>query len=873
MKKISLVAVILLLVASVGITVAFPSRVSIKGFLLSVYSTAFENSKTQSVDAQTVGNGTFSIKAEVCQTLPNFSNTSDVTCTGVTSIPTSGYTYDIQRVVGQGASTVISSAVTGVVVGTQYSVPANTPNAGNNNRDVYMVIFKSAPTNYLYVRQGGSFDLPYTFSVTTGQNTEVVIPYVIYTATEQTAPVGTTFQADIVDGNGNFSRALTDSETQSVSFDVQHSVARSGGTVGSLSGNFDTQKSSGKLNTSYSLTTYVHTPSILTNIKSPSGYVVRSIDGGTYFDPELNPTVTIHFTKSPSSSSVQNNDQMLYVPNGISYVKKIAQTYSDNEYKYSNLDVDQFQYRGNDQRPFPINWVVAKYSGTPYLFMNGMGKIVVYDISNPANPVQKSEFLLSTLNKLNISTRHTGAGDVTSGQCDPEHGGSHAFFTAAQDVFAVNDSPYLLVNVDNTLTPGGMAILSINTSGMTLTAYPQWTQCYFNPNGVFGTAYGMYKGTDGNTYFVSQPFDNPGGGVGSPTAAILSVNSAGVVSTVSTLYKYNGTSGSSGVATDLNYKNVSVYHSGSKTYLIGTGLVSVQTISAPVYIYDISDPKNIIKVSQNLIADSSGRGRMLIDEQAGRLYVASSIVNPAATSTNGYFGNIPKTLPTWQAYDISNPSSPKLLTTYNKPADLLNSSQFSSELSEVAKRLNISSSGSLIDVNTSMSFIPAPYGSSQVQLISVSNNLAYLSIYTSGKTPWDLVANQAGKTDKSEYGTNVIQLMVDLTNISQPKIIGMIFGHNEYTMYGLSAGGWFDVPGYGSILNYNGYIYRANYRIADIWKFGNPPAQNLGGGGSTIPGNTGVTTGIQPTGTNAPAYSFTNLLNIFRRIFNRNAQQ
>jgi hypothetical protein len=713
MKKYSLIVAILLVAASIGMTAVFSSQVSINGFLLSVYSTAFGNSQTQRVDAQTSG-------------------------------------------------------------------------------------------------------------------------------------IGTTITADIVDGNGNFVRALTTPETQSVSFDIQHSVPTTGGSVDSHSGNFDTQVSSGKLNTSYSLTTYVHSGSILTNIKPPSGYIVRSIEAGpwgTYFDPDsVNNNVTIHFTQLPASSQVQSVDQMLYVPNGISYVKKIAQTYSDNEYKYSDLDVDMFAYYNNNNRPFPLNWTVAKYSGVPYLFMNGTGKIVVYNISDPANPKQVSEFILSGLDDFN---KITGAGDVTYGQCDPQNGGTHAFITSAENIYALDNSPYLLVSISSTLAPGGVAVLSINTSDMSLTAYPQRTLCNF-PNGGQtppGTAFGMYKGSDGNTYFVAQPFDDSVAGLGNPTIGILTVNSAGVFSKVATLYKY----GLSGSASDLDYVHgeVSIVTVGNKTYLIGPAVSTVSKPSdLPVYIYDISDPKNIVKINQNIVTT----GRIIIDKQTDRMYIASSVMNPI-----------------WQVYDLSVlPSAPKQIATYSKPTDILSSDQLSADFSEVAKRLRITSSENLMNINNS-AFGYSTFTVSSIQLINVSGNLAYMALYSNGKNPWDTIANQAGKTDGSEYGTNIIQFVVDLTNAAQPKILGMIFGHTEYTPYAISAGGWFDVPVHGSIFDYNGYIYRANFRIADVWKLGNPPATTV----STPPV---YTSSITPTtfSTSQSMFSFQSLLNIFKRILNNN---
>ncbi len=867
MKKSSLVVVVLLVAASIGMTAVFSNQVSINGFLSSVYSTAFENHQTQNVHAQAVGTGSVTLIVQICQTLGNYQSPSGQTCSGTPASPSSDiagqFKYDVQRLVGSGANTQITTVLSGVGAGT-YTLPANTPNASNNNRDIYTAIEKSAPTNYDLIGTSG-FTYPYNFSVTAGQSVEVDLPYVIYTAVEQTAPAGTTITADIVDGNGNFIRALTTSEIQSVTFDIQHSVPATGGNVGSHAGNFDTQVSSGKLNTSYSLPTYVHSGSILTNIKSPSGYVVRSINGGgansgTYFDLGSVSSVVIHFTQAPASSQTQKADQMLYVPNGISYVKKIAQTYSDNEYKYSNLDVDMFAYHKNNNRPFPLNWAIAKYSGVPYLFLNGTGKIIIYNISDPANPKQVSEYVLSGLDNLNVFTRHTGAGDVTSGQCDPEHGGTHAFITSASKIFVADNSPYILVDVQRQGPgPAGTAILSLDTSSMAMTAHPQWTYCFENPNGVFGTAFGMYKGSDGKTYFVSQPFNNDKGyGI---TVSILSIDLTGVVTQVAVLNKSSGVS-TSGVASDLDYNHgrAFVVSLGDKTYLIGP---TASTVSNPnnlsVHIYDISNPQSISKINQEIVTTT---GKIIIDGQSKRMYVPSSIPNPAANLTSY---TIPKTLPIWQVYDLSVlPNAPKLIATYNNPTDLLNSTQISADFAQVAKRLSITSASNLIDTSNS-SFIYGDFGySSSVQLINVSNNLAYVSLYTNGKTQWDTIANQAGVTDGSEYGTNAIQFIVDLSNASSPKILGMIFGHTEYSAYALSAGGWFDVPLYGNIINYNGYIYRANFRIADVWKLGNPPVQNTGGGMSG--GGTGV--GAVTTIPSAPAFSFQSLLNIFRRILN-----
>ncbi len=811
------------------------------------------------------GNGSVVLNIQICQTLGNFQSPSGQTCSGTPTSPSNDiagqFKYDVERLVGSGTNTQITTVLSGVGAGT-YSLPANTPNAGNNNRDNYSVIEKSAPTNYDLIGTSG-FTYPYNFSVTSGQSVTVDLPYVIYQAIEQTAPSETTISADIVDGNGNFVRTLSTSETNSVTFDIQHSVTSrgEGGAVGSHSNNFDTQVSGGKLNTSYSLTTYIHSGSILTNIIPPSGFVVRSIDPGTYFGPTNTSNVTIHFTQAPASSLTQKADQMLYVPSGISYVKKIAQTYSDNEYKYSDLDVDLFAYNGNNNRPFPLNWSISKYSGVPYLFMNAVGKIVVYDISDPANPKQVSEFLLSNIQDFNEITHHTGAGDKVYGPCSPENLGTHAFITSADEIFTSDNSPYILVNVGHDYAVKGTAIFSLDPGTMQITAYPKWTMCYSVQGG-----YGMYKGSDGKTYFVSQPFDSSveSGNI----ASILYINSAGVITNVKTLSSSNG-SGTSGAASDINYRTASLFTSGGKTYLIGLGKSVYGSNSVPIYIYDISNPSNITKINQQIspLSFLGGISQIKIDNQGKRMYLSSSIPNPSysATSTIGV-----KDIPIWQIYDLSVlPSAPKLIATYNKPTDLLNSTQVSADFAQVAKRLGITSTGNIIDISNS-SFIYGGYGfSSSAQLINVSNNLAYVSLYTNGKSQWDLIANQAGVTDQSEYGTNAIQFIVDLTNATQPKILGMIFGHTEYSAYGLTAGGWFDVPLYGSIINHNGYIYRANFRIADEWKLGNAPAPS---GNSNSTTNTITTHSIsQPTLQNLQQslFSFQNLLNIFKQLLNK----
>jgi hypothetical protein len=161
------------------------------------------------------------------------------------------------------------------------------------------------------------------------------------------------------------------------------------------------------------------------------------------------------------------------------------------------------------------------------------------------------------------------------------------------------------------------------------------------------------------------------------------------------------------------------------------------------------------------------------------------------------------------------------------------------------------------------------YGGLSAYLVNVSNNLAYVYLYTNGKTPWDIIANQYGVTDGSEYGTGIVQFVVDLTNATQPKILGMIFGHDQYPPFILENGGTFDFPLYGSIFDYNGYIYRANYRIADVWKLGNPPAQSTGAtNGGTGPSNSSISTttiqNLQQT-----LFSFQNLLNIFKRALGK----
>ncbi len=64
MKKSSLIVVILLVVASVGMTVIFSNQVSIKGFLSSVYSTASGRNHIQLANAQSLGQGVVVFKAQ-----------------------------------------------------------------------------------------------------------------------------------------------------------------------------------------------------------------------------------------------------------------------------------------------------------------------------------------------------------------------------------------------------------------------------------------------------------------------------------------------------------------------------------------------------------------------------------------------------------------------------------------------------------------------------------------------------------------------------------------------------------------------------------------------------------------------------------------
>jgi hypothetical protein len=931
MKKQFILSFSLLLVAILGVYLIPLERVSLKGFVLDVYQTIFDNPDIQKVQAQNQETGTVTLVVKICQPYPNQDARTDVNkCQSFTSPPqdvVNQIKVDIQRVEGTGSNTKNTTVLSDVGVGT-YTLPANNP----NDRDEYFVLFKNSyilirnsnppyeDISYDYIRRG-TFDFPYTFVIKPNQNIEVVLPYLAYPGSKLETFTAT-IKADIVDGNGNFVRNLTDSEIQQVTFDIKYTICQFGGLrVGSFDDQFILAVSSGKLNVPYTLKYWTFygpcrqglgsaneqvfwNPNIkysgyyfLDNIKPPAGYVVRSLNDRVFPDLASNTSENIiHFTQQPAPSSVIKADEMLYVPHGISYVKNLAQAYSDKEYKngaigYKNSsDGNRFEtlVAGSGgsfeySRPFPISWVVANFSQKPYLFMNARNVVVVYDISDPSNPIKKSEFIIpSELAKVECVPQKRKAGGLT--------------YFEAQDtplverMFVLDNTPYLFISTKNTWGKNaGQAVLYIDTSDMTLRAYPQWTYC------GSGKIFGAYKGSDGKPYFVSYLF--PGKPLSQYSSKeleefrqslgkiyILSLNQSGPETTFNKFAVL--TDKISDVDFDSPYSSTHILTSNNKTYLLGfkdqRNERNPDRSHRPLYIYDISNPLDIRKVNNGTI---TGFSIQAIDKQSGRIYVSEPMPNPLySTSTASSKGYIPKNINGIKVYDITDPSSPKLLATYKKPSDLIDPNQFKSDILEIAKRLRISSSNSYnLD-----DFIPF----SGVHLVGASDNLvfAYINVLEryNGLDKYvpapDIITdvflscatddghgNIVGVdcADKSEYGASIVQFVIDAKNPSNPKILGTILPRKKLIRdSNLVRFYYFDDPlrlpykDISPIFSYNGYIYRANYRVADIWRLGNTPTftsqtQN------DLPKNNNTQT-RQPSNS---LFNFNSILNVFKRAF------
>lgn len=428
--------------------------------------------------------------------------------------------YDIRRVQGMGASTTSVYVLRDIQPDQVYSLPANDP----SKRDEYVIDIKEKPGwNYLgypfdYERRGGVFDLPYTFTIVAGQQTEVTIPYGVnilmislleHRGSPQLAPVGFKFKADIVDYKGSFVRNLTLEEAQEVAFEFEKSDCAQGpkaafnGKPGDWEG--CGQKIPG-FPSPVTLGDYSHIPVSLTpqdlfrvlNVQPPQGYVLRSIGEKDEITPGeslevespiliginlyrnncvpdyvwakysdvlgSNPcssrgivTVTLHFT-ALGESRFQKKDAAQFLAegdSGLDFVKRIVQTYSDKEALYTEVHDDFRAFKNlRGTRDFPAQLEIASFNQKPYLFINTGSKIQIYDISNPADPQLVENF------------RVPQAIDPTLDSRPPV--GTASPWPIIRKMFVKDNYPYVLVNLRSPYSGVVGAILRLNPQTMKL---------------------------------------------------------------------------------------------------------------------------------------------------------------------------------------------------------------------------------------------------------------------------------------------------------------------------------------------------------------------------------------------------------------------
>jgi len=792
------------------------------------------------------GQGTFTINVKVGEyTLSNPDSLSNARDPLPEEIP--GFSYDIERIIGQGASTTISVVVSNAAINNPYSVPANTPGI----RDNYEVIFKNTPEN-LGQPACGIAGCP-TFTVQSGQNTTVNLSYAIYFNWSPLEPVTVQMKGDIVDYKGDFVRNLTDEEKNQVQFDVKefNSVRNVGGDTGA----FDNAGIStavfpfpSKLKDYQNVPCFndirgsanVHGYKIL-DVKSPNGYVLRSINGsgwvegnrfkgsssvaealwdkyqdilGPWTPPE--PTIVVfHFTQL-GTSQAKKVDSVPFIAgssSGLDFVKRIAQTYSDKEGLYLEIH-DDWRVAKNQlgEKPYPAAYKIAVFNGKPYLFLNAEAQIQIYDINSPASPTLVENFKVASIPGFTVGNSYNSGINLASSSPWP----------MATKIAVADNSPYVLVELSYAGSTG-IAILSLNTQEMTLSPIDgAIALSLFSGNNQFIRGpIGTYTANN-KTYFISSLPDKsaagdsvlgitaPGGGW---FYSIYSLNASGKVELKKIIQLTNS-----------NLDGATFSLVNNKPYLF---VPSLSTTNSTLNIYDLSDPSSVVLTGKINLKNSS-LDKMVLDVSQKRLYIAYY-----GYGTAGYAIDV---------YDLTNMGSPKLTNSFTDIVDLLKINESSPAIVELKNRLKIPQSTPILDF-AQMEKSP----NTLVYSLAANDGTISVAIQSGIKFPGQDLADQ---TEYSDYSTTFIQIYADVKNLSSPKILGtmlsrqIIFsasGSMPSTSEQVTRNNSSDDP--FAIIYRSRYLYRANVRTADAWEFKNiaataAPAGGGGGGSVPVPGNT-----------------------------------
>lgn len=701
-------------------------------------------------------------------------------------------------------------------------------------------------------------------------------------------PIKVNFDADVVDGQGNFVRNLTQEEKNNLSFDLV--LFFPGSNYGGVTGQFENSgqivngvNKLGSYNLDrpaysglYNIPTYR-----IINIKPPSGLVIRSISGKEtnvdwsltdsglhnvyyYFpaylnanwfvvpfvcpvaNPNLKPelNITFHLTVPGSTSGVKIEDKLLYAQGsnaGLSFVKRFVQTYGnpttggDLEAGYLEPHSD-FRFVHGGEKPFPTSLKIVKFNNKPYLFVGAHTQVLVFDISNPQNPILKSSLKAQEL--LNLSGIYSllQRGNVLG-----------SISLASLHLEVSDDAPYALAFF-GVHEYGGLAMIKINPNTLKLTVE---RDLIFSDRGFSGGpfySHNSYKGSDGKTYYVAvlpandvfrqqthqgnkllintncSPQEGPCDRYVIFTLEEGEVNVVAKLAPASSEYllwkeKYGGTSNPDYLLKDswpVKIANISgkAYLFAQEMKVKGYGIVGP---TGKIKIFDISDPQNIseIPASINLSGYNSqsfyDREKVLvIDESAKRLY-----------TTKGGRPSYPSSPPQASAifvYDLSSlPERVSLVKSYDNVCSLVGLSENVDAVLRLKEYLQIPSSVNIIKVNCP---VYLDYGR------GFSASDSKVSVW-----PMDSLIDIPNSTDV-EYGYHSgygFEVIADLKDLSQPKVLGLISSRKIFlraTGVGLRPSVEQAAINNSTLFYDNRYIFRALTRTADVWELKNTQASS-----------------------------------------------
>lgn len=799
--------------------------------------------------------------------------------------------FDVKKWMGQGPQTTSQSVLTGVGPGS-YSLPVLT----SGERE-YSIQITSAPNGYEY--NASSWYGPVIWgigkNISPGQVERVELEFIESTVnpcylTEnrpEGRPIKVTFKADVVDGQGNFVRELTQAEKDAFSFDlVLFFPGRNyGGETGQFENSGQIVNGVNKLGSYnlkrpaysgiYNLPTYR-----IINIKSPSGLTIRSISAEEtnvdeslatsdihnvyyYFpgyhyanwfvapfvcseaSPNLKPefNITFHLTLPGPAENLKIEDKLLYVKgddSDLSFVKRFIQTYGnpstggDLEAGYLEPHSD-FRYAHAGQKPFPAALKIAKFNNKPYLFVDAYTQILVFDISNPLDPVLKSS--LKTKDLLDLHGVSGRIGNLAG----------HISLPSAS-INLSDDVSYALVTF-GVYGYGGIALVKIDPNNLELKAEKDliFGEQNFSTNNL--PIY-SYKGSGGKNYYLavmpSNDFfrqqthqgnklvlnTNCSFGEGSCDRYGIFTFENGQVNLVKKLSpsrsedllskeKYGGTSNPDYLLKDS--WPVKVATLAGKTYLFAqeVKVMSYGNVGSTgkIKIFDISDPNNISEISATINLSGYPSGSFFdrevildIDESAKRIYTAKG-------GRESYPGISPQPS-SISVYDLSSlPEKISLLKTYDNICSLLGLSESSDVILRLKKYLQIPSSVNILKANCPIYLSPS-YSSDRFSAsdskVSVWSLNSLIDIPNSADVEYGY---------HSGYG---FEVLADLKDLNQPKVLGLISSRRIFLR---ATGGSNLIPSVekaavnDSTLFYGGrYLFRALTRVADVWELKNIPA-------------------------------------------------